>query len=77
MFLNSEWWENYLINEIEIIIKMESIYPSRKILATKISYISNIMTYYGYVHEWAELYRQLCKDSRTEWDKNSHINFTV
>ena len=52
---------------------MERINPSRKILATKISYISNIMIYYGYVHECAELYRQLCKDSRSEWDKNSHI----
>ena len=52
---------------------MESIVSSRMILATKISYISNIMVYYGYVHEWAELYKQLWKDSKNEWDKNFHI----
>ena len=44
---------------------------SRKTLATKIAYISNIIVYYGYMHEWAELYRQLCKESRNEWDKNA------
>ena len=52
---------------------MEKIESSRKILVTKISYISNIMVYYGFIHEWAELYRQLCKDSREEWDKNVNI----
>ena len=51
---------------------MERAGLSRKILATKISYISNIMVYYGYVHECAELYLQLCKDSRSEFNKNSH-----
>ena len=44
---------------------------SCRILATKIAYISNIMIYYGYVHEWAELYKQLCSDSREEWNKNA------
>ena len=44
---------------------------SRKTLAIKIAYISNIIVYYGYMHEWAELYRQLCKESRNEWDKNA------
>ena len=52
---------------------MEKIDSSRKILSTKMSYISNIMIYYGYVHEWAELYRQLWRDSRKEWDKNANI----
>ena len=52
---------------------MERIGLTRKKLVTKISYTSNIMVYYGYVHEWAELYRQLCKESRTEWDRNLNI----
>ena len=46
------------------------IIENRRMLATKIAYISNIMVYYGYIHECAELYRELSKDSREEWDKN-------
>ena len=52
---------------------MERIWYSKRILATKINYISNIIVYYGYIHEWAELYRQLCRESREEWDKNANI----
>ena len=29
------------------------------------------MVYFGYIHECAELYRQLCRDSRTEWNSKS------
>eukprot|EP00345_Euplotes_harpa_P009641 CAMPEP_0168348112 /NCGR_PEP_ID=MMETSP0213-20121227/19478_1 /TAXON_ID=151035 /ORGANISM="Euplotes harpa, Strain FSP1.4" /LENGTH=159 /DNA_ID=CAMNT_0008357503 /DNA_START=47 /DNA_END=523 /DNA_ORIENTATION=+ len=29
------------------------------------------MVYYGYMHECAELYKQLCKASRAEWNKNN------
>ena len=37
---------------------------SRRILATKISYISNIMVFYGYIHEWAELLDALQIDAQ-------------
>jgi len=43
---------------------------NRSRLLKRISYISLIMKYYGYIHEWAELFKQLCKDSKQEWDKN-------
>ena len=56
---------------------MEPLQRSRKILATKISYISQIMIYFGYIHEWAELYRQLCRDSREEWNSKSNAIFKV
>ena len=56
---------------------MEPLQRSRKILATKISYISQIMIYFGYIHEWAELYRQLCRDSREEWNSKSYAIFKV
>ena len=56
---------------------METLQRSRKILATKISYISQIMVYFGYIHEWAELYRQLWKDSREEWNSKSGAIFKV
>ena len=39
-----------------------------KDLLTKISYLSNIMIYYGYLHEWAELFNQLCKETRKEFN---------
>ena len=35
------------------------------------------MVYFGYIHECAELYRQLCKDSRTEWNSKSKSIFKV
>ena len=56
---------------------MEPLWKSRKILATKISYISQIMVYFGYIHEWAELYRQLWRDSREEWNSKSGAIFKV
>ena len=56
---------------------MEPLSRPRKILATKISYISQIMVYFGYIHEWAELYRQLWKDSREEWNSKSGAIFKV
>ena len=56
---------------------MEPLLWSRRILATKISYISQIMVYFGYIHEWAELYRQLWKDSREEWNSKSGAIFKV
>ena len=56
---------------------MEPLWKSRKILATKISYISQIMVYFGYIHEWAELYRQLWRDSREEWNSKSSAIFKV
>ena len=39
-----------------------------QVLLTKISYMSNIMVYYGFMHEWAELFKQLWKKSRNEFD---------
>ena len=56
---------------------MEKIIPSREFLATKISYISNIMVYYGYVHEWAELYWKLSKTSKNVWNQNENIIINV
>ena len=56
---------------------METLSISRKLLATKISYISHIMIYFGYIHECAELYRQLWKDSREEWNSNSNAIFKI
>ncbi|CAI2378338.1 unnamed protein product [Moneuplotes crassus] len=46
--------------------------PSRpkSLILTKISYISHIVKYYGYIHECAKLFRSLCKASKQEWDKN-------
>ena len=49
---------------------MERTWLAREILATKILHISRIMIYFGYAHECAELYLQLCKDSRCEWNNN-------
>ena len=56
---------------------MEPLLRPRRILATKISYISQIMVYFGYIHEWAELYRQLWRDSREEWNSKSQAIFKV
>ena len=49
---------------------MESLKPKMGILVSRISYISNVMVYYGYLHECAGLFRQLCKESREQWDQN-------
>ena len=46
---------------------------NRSRIVTKIAYISHVMVYYGFAHEWAELYRQLWKESREEWDKNRNV----
>ena len=42
-----------------------------KDLLTKISYMSNIMVYYGYLHEWAELFNQLWKQTKQEFNIKS------
>jgi hypothetical protein len=39
-------------------------------LTSKLCYISFLVKYYGYFHECAELFRQLNKASKREWDKN-------
>jgi hypothetical protein len=49
---------------------MESHSKDLKILVTKISYISHLMKYYGYLHESAELFLQLNRASRMEWESN-------
>jgi hypothetical protein len=43
---------------------------SYKALISRLCYISFIVKYYGYFHESAELFRQLNKASRKEWDDN-------
>jgi hypothetical protein len=49
---------------------MESHSKDLKVLVTKISYISHLMKYYGYLHESAELFLQLNRASRMEWESN-------
>jgi hypothetical protein len=39
-------------------------------LIAKLSHVSYLVKYYGYFHECAELFRQLTKASRKEWDDN-------
>ena len=40
-------------------------------LVTKMSNMCNIIVYYGYVHECALLFKQLCKKTRDTWDRNT------
>jgi len=44
--------------------------PQTKNLLTKISLFSNIIPYYGYIHECAELFSQLSKECRDQWESN-------
>lgn len=56
---------------------MEQIFEKepRSKLVTAISYMSHIMVYYGYMHEWAELFRQLSKKTRQTFDENVSLMF--
>ena len=47
---------------------MESFLPHP--LVTKIALMANIMQFYGYLHECACLFKQLCTDSYAEWNRN-------
>ena len=40
-------------------------------LVTKMSNMCNIIVYYGYVHECALLFKQLCKKTQKTWDENT------
>ena len=49
---------------------MEPLYTPHSKMISRINLMSHLVVYYGYLHECAELFRQLWKTSRKEWDNN-------
>ena len=49
---------------------MEALREPKSVILTRMSYICNIMVYYGHLHECAEFFRSLCKASKDSWDSN-------
>ena len=52
---------------------MEKLYEPKSTIITRFSYMCNILVYYGYVSECAELFRQLSKEWRQVWDDNIDV----
>ena len=49
---------------------MEQLRPKRLTEIFKFSHISNILPYYGYLHEWKVLMERLCTQSSNIWKNN-------